>query len=315
MTQRNLVATIGRAGSESALRVAAALAAARDAEVDVLTVLEPLPIYDAGFAPGLMPFDEIDRQRREELLERVRAQVDAVAGITPERWTVRLRLGNPAQAIVDSARAHRVSLVVLGIGRHEPADRIFGHETALRVSRMSPVPVLAVAPGRDSLPKRVIVATDFSPSSLEAARAAARLMTGPGTLTLAHVSPPVEVDSAAVDEWERRYAGSVADAFARFERSIELPAGVTLERVVLKGDAAVELLALARRMHAELIAAGSHGYNLVERVLVGSVASKLLRSAHCSVLLAPAERVARPVADDAAAAAAVESARGTTAPA
>lgn len=297
MTQRLLVATTGGAGSESALHVAAALSAARDAEVDVLTVLEPMPVLDAGFGAAVLPFDEIERQRRNELLARVRAQVDAVAGTT-ERWTVRFRLGSPAHEIVESARMHDVSLVVLGLGRHEPADRIFGHETALRVSRMSPVPVLAVAPRLHSLPTRAIVAMDFSPSSIEAARAAARLMTAPGTLTLAHVAPPLDIESVEADTWERRYATGVAEAFARLARRLEPPSGVTVDHVVLEGDAAVELLALARRTNADFIAAGSHGYNLVERMLVGSVATKLLRSAHCSVLLAPAERIARLVPDE-----------------
>ncbi|HEX6537439.1 MAG TPA: universal stress protein [Gemmatimonadaceae bacterium] len=292
MTPRILVATLGRVGSDAALRAAAAIAAAHGATVDVLTVLEPLPIFDAGFVPTVIPYEDIERQRRDELLARVRAQVEEIAGAA-NGWKIALRIGSPAHAIVDAARQPHTLLVVLGIGRHEPADRIFGNETAIRVSRLSSVPVLAVAPGHGALPSRVIAATDFSPSSLRAARAAASLVAPSGTLTLAHVAPTLEADATLAESWEGRYAESVAIAFERLRRDIDVQPGVCVETVVLRGDAAVELLALARRTNAGLIAVGSHGFNFAERMLVGSVAAKLLRTARCSVMVAPADRALR----------------------
>lgn len=292
MTPRILVATLGRAGSDAALRAAAAIAAAHGATVDVLTVLEPLPIFDAGFVPTVVPYEDIERQRRDELLARVRAQVEEVAS-PAQPWKITLRIGSPAHAIVDAARQPHTLLVVLGIGRHDPADRLFGHETAIRASRLSSVPVLAIAPGHGALPSRIIAATDFSPSSLRAARAAAALLAPGGTLTVAHVAPAVDADSTLVESWEGRYAESVSIAFERLRRDLEVPEGACMETVVLRGDAAVELLELAERTGAKLIAVGSHGFNFAERLLVGSVAAKLLRTARCSVMVAPADRALR----------------------
>lgn len=292
MDKRILVATIGRPGSDAALRAAAALSARSGAKVDVITVLEPLPVYDVGFAPMVLPFEEIDRTRREELLARVRAQVDVACG-TAGLWDVELHIGSPYHVIAEAAAAKDVAFVVLGIGRHEPADRIFGHETALRVGRLACVPVLAVAQGSNGIPRHIVVATDFSPSSLRAAHAAAELVATPGRLTLVHVAPSVDVESAAAEEWERRYAAGVADAFARLEHQLAVPPGITVDTRVLHGDAALELLHLVGETGADAIAVGSHGYNFMERVLVGSVATKILRSARCSVLLVPPEQHAR----------------------
>ncbi|HEX6965265.1 MAG TPA: universal stress protein, partial [Gemmatimonadaceae bacterium] len=41
----------------------------------------------------------------------------------------------------------------------------------------------------------------------------------------------------------------------------------------------------AEREHADLIALGSHGYGMWKRFMLGSVASKVLRLATCSVLV------------------------------
>jgi nucleotide-binding universal stress UspA family protein len=69
-----------------------------------------------------------------------------------------------------------------------------------------------------------------------------------------------------------------------------VPCGVRLERAVLRGDPAAEILSLAERAGADVIAVGSHGHSALGRMLVGSVATKLLRNAQCSLLLEPATR-------------------------
>ena len=55
----------------------------------------------------------------------------------------------------------------------------------------------------------------------------------------------------------------------------------------IAGNPAQEIVAFAAHINADLIAAGNHSYHVVERLLVGRVATQLLRTAHCSVLLAP----------------------------
>jgi hypothetical protein len=62
---------------------------------------------------------------------------------------------------------------------------------------------------------------------------------------------------------------------------------VSVDDCVLSGDPARELLAYAARVGADLVAAGSHGHGFISRLVLGSVTTKLLRAARCSVLVIP----------------------------
>src|SRR5205814_5380416 len=54
--------------------------------------------------------------------------------------------------------------------------------------------------------------------------------------------------------------------------------------VVRDGDPAEEILKLAGEQDADLLIAGARGISALERLLVGSVADRLLKHAPCSVL-------------------------------
>jgi hypothetical protein len=55
----------------------------------------------------------------------------------------------------------------------------------------------------------------------------------------------------------------------------------------LDGEPAHELMAFAAEFKADLVAAGAHGRSVLGRLVLGSVSSKLVRTAHCWVLVAP----------------------------
>ena len=69
---------------------------------------------------------------------------------------------------------------------------------------------------------------------------------------------------------------------------LSAPVTVAVDAVTLSGDPARAILDYAAAHRVDVIACGSHGFNFVERLLVGSVATTLLRTAPCSVLLVPA---------------------------
>ena len=60
--------------------------------------------------------------------------------------------------------------------------------------------------------------------------------------------------------------------------------GVWVEHRLEEGDAAEEILRVARETACDLVVMGSHGRTWLERALMGSVAAKVLRSAPCPVL-------------------------------
>ena len=60
---------------------------------------------------------------------------------------------------------------------------------------------------------------------------------------------------------------------------------IPVEHIMLDGDPATEIVRYARDTGVNLIVMGTHGRTGVERLLMGSVAEKVLRDAPCSVLV------------------------------
>ena len=194
--------------------------------------------------------------------------------------------GDPASAITRAAHRAGATMIVCGLGRHRVADRIFGDETALRFIRLADVPVLAVAEGFDHAPSRIVVAVDFTETSLRAARVSLELAAPRASIYLVHVAPR----SGFAHEWD--YAGGsykqdAGNALQRVHEQLRIPRGMTVQEILLQGDPATELLALASGVNADLIATGSHGRGFVARMLVGSVTTRIVRCSTCSVLSVP----------------------------
>lgn len=60
---------------------------------------------------------------------------------------------------------------------------------------------------------------------------------------------------------------------------------IAVEHVLLEGDPAAEIVAYAARTKPDVIVLGTHGRSGVDRLLMGSVAERVLRDAPCSVLV------------------------------
>lgn len=277
-----LVCTDGRRAAEGAVRVGALVAARTGAEAHALAVVEPVVAYVPEVVVPLPAEVEADRERAA--LARVETQLAEALG-PDARWRVDAERGAPPYAIAEAAATRRASLVVLGIGRHAAFDRVFGTETALRVLRLTTCPVLAVTDDAVALPTFAVAAIDFTPASVRAALTALDVLAPGATLLLVHVKPFVDVDTAIVTAWEAAYARRVD---ALFERTIELLAerrgDVRLESVSVAGQPVEALLDVAAKRGADLLAVGTHGAGFVERLVLGSVATALLRRATCPVL-------------------------------
>jgi nucleotide-binding universal stress UspA family protein len=63
--------------------------------------------------------------------------------------------------------------------------------------------------------------------------------------------------------------------------------GITIDVAVREGNTAGEILEQAASMNADLLVIGTHGRSGVERLVLGSVAEKVLRKATCPVLTVP----------------------------
>lgn len=285
-----LIAIDGTRASDAALRVGDELARRDGVAAFVLTVHDPLPTLGDPAAALTTEASRMDGALGAELRRSVAAQLErnAFAVLTSRAEFER---GHPARTIARVAGDREARLVVLGIGRHGPLDRAFNRETALQVIRHARVPVLAVPSDARALPRRAVVAVDFSASSRAAARAALTLLGARGALYLVHVAPQKGLPTSELDAfdtaWERDYREAAEEMLTSLESDLAAPADVHVERVLRSGEPARELLELAEAEAIDLIATGNRGHGPFVRTIVGSVSTRVLRGARCAVLVTP----------------------------
>ena len=138
--------------------------------------------------------------------------------------------------------------------------------------------------------RRVLVAIDFAEPAEHALAVATELArTHGGELILLHVYselpayPDVAVAQlAAVYEEQRRWVEDALEQRARRARA----AGLLARPVVRTGSPAIAEAA------ADLLVIGPHGRSGLDRLIVGSVAERVVRLAPCPVLVAKTKRAA-----------------------
>lgn len=279
-----VVATDGTHDADGAVRVGIALAQRDGTDATLLSVVEPTPA-DMGdeSAADAERLTTITRESREAALRAQRDRTHPVA----RDWPYTIEIGDRVSGIVTDAERAQARLIVLGLGAHGMTARLFRRETALRVIRAAKTPVLAVPADARGVPHSVLAAVDFTESSEAAARNALALLGGEGTLYLAHVTPRVAIPQGDSRTWEEVTSEGVLPRLERVAHRLDIPPGVSVEYVVLRGDPAHELMAFADQYRIDLVAVGAHGRSALSRLVLGSVSTKLVRSASCWVLVAP----------------------------
>lgn len=175
----------------------------------------------------------------------------------------------------------------LGIGRHRPIDRLLGTETVLRTAWRVDCPVFAVPRTFAVRPSVIVVGVDFSEAGRQAAACTLPLIAPNATVHLVHVwQPSGLVDEAHVAR-DERYREALPGLFRQLIDTLALPLAVTVKHEAREGRPADRLLDFAEAHHADLIVVGRHGQGLIERLWVGSVATRVLRGAACAVLVVP----------------------------
>ena len=279
-----LVATDTGTEADGALPLAAAIAARANAPLLALSVVEPaaVPIYGVdGMVISMAPPDTTLDTRRtavEEQLARV------VPGARASQVIV--KMGEPARGIAETATAEQARLVVVGRGKHHGLDRVLGGEPVLRMLQLGDTPILAVAPTLTSAPRRIVIATDFSPFSVYAAKVALSIAAPDAHVWLVHVAPAFDVSVPYLAERAMQYREQAAAGFRQLGELLA-QARMQFESVTLSGTPTDALVAFADEHRADLIASATHGYGFLRRMILGSVAASLIRQATCSVLVVP----------------------------
>ena len=135
--------------------------------------------------------------------------------------------------------------------------------------------------------RRVLLATDGSKTSAQAARAvAARPWPQGSEFKVISVEEPWTIKSSKVrDEKEAQAAVNTAE-------QVLASAGLKATGAVLSGNTKESILREAQSWAADLIVVGSHGRRGFRRFLLGSVSEAVAMHAHCSVVVVRTPRQA-----------------------
>ncbi len=129
--------------------------------------------------------------------------------------------------------------------------------------------------------RQILYATDFSSYANQAYFHAVALAEAHGaSLTVVYVYVPGTraLDSATEEAGRDYWRGQLGQIRP-------LDPGIAVRHVLLEGDPAGEIIRYATDSAMDLIVMGTHGRTGLERLLMGSVAERVLRGAACSVLV------------------------------
>ncbi|MCA9240469.1 MAG: universal stress protein [Planctomycetales bacterium] len=136
--------------------------------------------------------------------------------------------------------------------------------------------------------KKVLVPTDFSPQADRAIVNALEMASDPADVSVIHVAPPMAsypvADPAIVWEsiTEEVRAKRIEESF---RQHIKDPRAEQTHFQVEFGSPAEEIVGYAEKHAIDLIMMPSHGRSGLQRLLLGSVTERVVRAAHCPVLV------------------------------
>jgi nucleotide-binding universal stress UspA family protein len=270
-------------GSQEAARLAARLAKDMNAE---------LVLVHAWYSPPASSIDDfvLPAETMTSLIEESKrslsAACDAARGAGVTRVSSRFVIGVPWAEIVETARDAHADLIVVGTHGRTGVSRFFLGSVAEKVVRHAPCSVL-VTRGEPTAFARILCPVDFSASSREAMERAATL---PATsITLLHaIDLPLwyggDPRSAVLFEDLDKRAHARLDAWSH---ELEARTTATVSRKARVGGGASQILSVLDDDGSyDLVVVGSHGRTGIRRILLGSVAERVVRHARCSVLVA-----------------------------
>jgi nucleotide-binding universal stress UspA family protein len=145
--------------------------------------------------------------------------------------------------------------------------------------------------------KRILCPIDFSePAHLGLKKAVELAACFPAELLVVHVVPPVPmtaIPQAApafdVGVYQKELTRAAEEGIAAVIEK-HVPDGIDTRPIVADGDPAHEIASLAESEGVDLIVMSTHGESGWRRFVFGSVAEKVVRIAHCSVMTVPEPR-------------------------
>lgn len=271
----------GSEASQRAQQYAQLLANVSNAEIHALFVLESGGLIDD--VADASASDQID----SDLRETAEATLEAVGTACEDDGVsvqTSMTSGHPAEAILGYIDTNDVDLVVMGTHSRGRLSRFLRESIAEQVAQAAPVPVLTVRSREmDSSPeiRDILVAIDGSESARHARTYAYSLAnTFDATVHGLYVIESRFGSSGALHNLLERESESVL----REAKAEAAQADVDLVPVTREGKPEREIIEYANKRGMDLVVLGTHGRTGLDRFVMGSVATSVVRNADQPVL-------------------------------
>jgi nucleotide-binding universal stress UspA family protein len=295
--QKLLVPLDGSPLAEQAIPAACGLARRAGGAVH-LAVVQPPPLRHLHVSAELAK--PVEREAREQLESYLAKQAEAVSMCHGLEATCAVLEGDPAGALAAYARTNAMDLIVMTTHGRGGLGRFWLGSVADSLLRRITSPVLLLRSEKQPQPtdfRHVLVALDGSEAGeavLAPALALASLYHGARCSLVQVVEPsvavpwdltvsPTEVDAALIEQ-ERARATRNLERHAAQAAALGI-AATTLVPVV--PGIGAQIVGLAEKLDSDVIAVGTRGRHGLERLLLGSVADKVIRGATRPVLVGP----------------------------
>ena len=284
-TEKLLLATDGSQFGEGAIREAIQLAKKCSSKLSAISVIETNPEY-ATIAPQLL--EKAEKAAREHL-ESVKAQakkegVDITTSI--------LEGEDSYNYISEEAAKNKISMIIMGRRGKTGLKRLVMGSTTARVIGHAPCNVLVVPRAAQVEFKNILVATDGSRHAAAAASEAVGIAKkNNGKLIVLAVVPSESMQPMDIvhSEMSRDVIAakelSLAENSAKAVKAAAQKEGVAVEAFIMGGRPADAIVQTAKEKNVDVIMLGSHGKTGVDKLLMGSVAERVIVLASCAVLV------------------------------
>jgi nucleotide-binding universal stress UspA family protein len=275
-----LAAYDGSASGDNALRQAMALA---DKEHSWVKVLAVVPSYEGDLElVGVRDMASVMRGPVENLVRSARK----IAGPDSANLITNVEQGEVFEKIIDVAESENCDLIVMGRRGLRRLERMLIGSVTERVIGHTGKDVLVVPRDAALNVSNLLAATDGSPHGEAAIDRALYFAQQYGVkmtaVCVVDMLPEYYADAPDVVAQMDEKASGVLEAV----RQKATGAGVEVDIKVLRGDPADEISNLAKQANAGMVFVGSHGRSGIKKLLLGSVAEKVIGLAPCPVLVA-----------------------------
>jgi nucleotide-binding universal stress UspA family protein len=275
--------------SEDAIAFGRRLADVAGAHVVVATA------YPYSDVPSRASSTAFRNALREDALSTARRMRDRLERINDDDTTISIAAEpSPAKTLHHAAHAERASLVIVGSSHTGRAGRVLPGSTGERLLHRAPCSVAVVPKDyrthADDAIRRIGVAYDGSDEARAAVSAAVALARA--------LEAELEIIGVVSTEYFTTPALMGAEGIATVRRDIEehvqksidaavaeIPEDIAARGVKVTGDAAELLTAQSAKL--DVLVMGSRGYGPLHSVIAGGLSGRVLRSAHCPVIVVP----------------------------